>query len=404
MEHTTPAGGAWRVTVAGALALMAGIGFGRFSYTMLLPSTREGLGLSWTAAGLLATVNLAGYLLGSLLAGATSRRFGSRATGVGALLTLSVALAWMSITRDFLDASLARALAGVAGAIVYVQALGLVAAWFPERTRGLASGIMHTGNGTGLILTGLGLPWLVASGLVNGWRWGWGVLSLAVLATVPWAWISFRVPAALSQTVNGPPSRIASDRERRVEGPHVAYAILYGLFGVSYIIYLTFFAATLERRGLSLSESGLAWATIGTLSLMSGPLWGALSDRIGRHRSLAILFGVHAVAYLTFVYPSPWSAIISAVVFGTTAWGVPAIMTAAVAETGATADAMTALGRITTVMGLGQAAGPFLAGSLADATGIIESGLWISVIASLCGIILSLMNQKERRIEEGIAR
>jgi len=75
--HQTGSGqikGAWAVSVVGAFAVMAGLGFGRFSYTMLLPSTREGLDLSYTGAGFLGTANLAGYLAGSIMSGAVMRR------------------------------------------------------------------------------------------------------------------------------------------------------------------------------------------------------------------------------------------------------------------------------------------------------------------------------------------
>lgn len=51
--------GPWRLS--GALSIMARLEFGRFSYTMLLPSTREGLGLTYTGAGFLAIANMGGY-------------------------------------------------------------------------------------------------------------------------------------------------------------------------------------------------------------------------------------------------------------------------------------------------------------------------------------------------------
>jgi hypothetical protein len=51
---------------------------------------------------------------------------------------------------------------------------------------------------------------------------------------------------------------------------------------------------------------------------------------------------------------------------------------------------MAVFGRITTIMAASQAAGPYLAGSLADATGIINSGLWISIVAAVCGASWSL--------------
>jgi nitrate/nitrite transporter NarK len=118
---------------------------------MLLPSTREGLGLTYTAAGFLATANLGGYLVGSVVSSAVMRRLGPRVTATSALGALAVGLAWMAAAQGILDAALARALAGAAGAVAYVQTLGLIAAWFPKRTRGLASGVVHSGsNGEGL--------------------------------------------------------------------------------------------------------------------------------------------------------------------------------------------------------------------------------------------------------------
>src|SRR5439155_17163419 len=142
--------GAWAVATAGALSVMAALGFGRFSYTMLLPSTREGLGLTYSAAGFLATANLVGYLVGSAVSSAVMRRFGPRVTATSALGALSVGLAWMAAAHGIVDATVARAFAGAAGAVAYIQALGLIAAWFPARARGLASGVMHSGNGLGL--------------------------------------------------------------------------------------------------------------------------------------------------------------------------------------------------------------------------------------------------------------
>lgn len=178
---TPPSRAAWKVTAAGGLAVMAALAFGRFSYTMLLPPMREGLALSYTAAGFLATANLIGYLAGSMASGGIVRLLGARATAAGGLGVLALSLAWTGAAQSSAEAAGARALAGVTGAVVYVQALGLVAQWFPGRNRGLASGIMHTGNGAGLALTGLVLPLLLAAVPRTGWRVGWAALARAGL-------------------------------------------------------------------------------------------------------------------------------------------------------------------------------------------------------------------------------
>lgn len=378
----------WAVAIAGALVVMSGLGFGRFSYTMLLPATRQGLGLSYTAAGILGTANLAGYLLGSFASSAVAQRVGTQTAIAGGLAVLALSLAWMATAQGILVGVAARGLAGVAGAIVYVQALGLIGLWFPGRARGLASGIMHSGNGGGLILTGMGLPLLLATLPGEGWRAGWAALALATLATVPVGWAYCRSSAAEGGTPDPSSPDVPMPAQLRQTVRHssvAAYGGLYGLFGLSYIVYATFFAETLRSRGLSLSQTGLIWALVGTLSLASGTAWGALSDRIGRMAGLAVVFGLQAVAYLTFLNPISWSWILSGVLFGATAWGIPAIMAATMSDIGYAHGAASAFGRVTTVMGIGQAVGPVLAGAMADVTGNPSAGLWASAAAALGG-------------------
>jgi predicted MFS family arabinose efflux permease len=384
--------------VVGALAVMAGLGFGRFSYTILLPSTREGLGLTYTAAGFLATANLAGYLVGSSASGTIMQWLGPRATSTCALGVLALGLAWMGMAQGVADASLARALAGGAGAVVYVQALGLIAAWFPKRTRGLASGIMHSGNGLGLVVTGLGLPVMILTA-DNGWRAGWLLLGAASIIVVPLAWFCLRLPA--SQLNIMPDAGTVRGSLQAVQTASLTeYGIIYALFGLSYVIYVTFFAEILRGLGLPLATVGLTWAVVGSLSLGSGAFAGALSDRVGRNTALAVLFVLQGASYLVLIFGNGWPLVTSVVLFGTTAWGIPAVMAAAMSDIGRPEDAMAAFGRITAVMGVGQAIGPFLAGTLADATQVVESGLWISTGAAgvaVAWLILRLTWARERQ-------
>lgn len=376
------------MAAAGALAVMAAIGFGRFSYTLLLPPMREGLRLSYTAAGLLASANLAGYLAGSLAAGRLARRFGGGAATRGALCLLALSLAWTGAAAGAWDAGAARALAGAAGAVVYVQALGLVPAWFPEGARGLASGAMHAGIGAGLVLTGLGLPLLIGIAPATGWRAGWAALALVAAAVLPLGWRFLKAPPALPGTDGGHPP--GAGREGRASDgsdlPSLAtYGGLYALFGISYVIYVTFFAETLRARGLTPSQTGLAWAALGALSLGSGPLCGSLSDRLGRLQGLAVVFGLQGVAYVALLHGTGAGLIFSVALFGITAWGIPAVMAATMGQVVRPEDTTVALARVTVWMGTGQAAGPVLAGALTDATGIVSAGLWLSALAAACG-------------------
>ena len=57
----------WIVVFMGMLTTIGAHGFGRMAYTLILPEMREGLGITFTQSGLLASGNLAGYLILHLL-------------------------------------------------------------------------------------------------------------------------------------------------------------------------------------------------------------------------------------------------------------------------------------------------------------------------------------------------
>jgi MFS family permease len=153
--------------------------------------------------------------------------------------------------------------------------------------------------------------------------------------------------------------------------------VVYFFFGLSYIIYMVFFAAYLVKEmGLSQEWAGGLWALVGGLSIFCGVLVLGLSY---------ILYAVIKV---------PIGFYLSAILFGLTAWSIPTIMAAAAGDFVGPRLAPAGLGFITLFFGIGQALGPALGGYLADVSGSFTLPFLIAGVISLIGMVLSFYLKK----------
>ena len=172
------------------------------------------------------------------------------------------------------------------------------------------------------------------------------------------------------------------------------------MYGFSYIIYMTFFAAYLiKEMGLSQAQAGGLWALVGGLSAFCGVIWGSVSDLLGRKYGAALAYLTLAVAYIVFaLVKSPTGFYLSAIIFGLTAWSIPTIMAATAGDYVGAVLAPAGLGFITLFFGIGQALGPYVGGSLADATHSFLLPFLLAGAVSLLGTVTSLYLKKPAMI------
>jgi predicted MFS family arabinose efflux permease len=373
----------------GALAVLAALGFGRHSYTVIISAMKEGLGLSEIQAGDLATATMLGYLFSSVLCGALASRVGPRAVITASLLVGAVSLLLTGLASSFQGALAARVLTGIASGGANVPVMGLVSSWFAARQRGVATGIAVAGSSAGLFVTGLAVPAILAGFGASGWRVSWFFLAgAALLVAVACGVVLRNSPAARTRRVRAPHSiaRVLSS------GRMWHLGAVYLLFGFSYIVYSTFFARYLtSEAGFSARAAGAMWSGVGLASLASGFLWGTVSDRLGRKQALAIVYFLQFVSFLAFgAWRAPAGWWLSAVLFALTAWSVPAVMAAAAGDVMGARLAPAALGMLTAFFGIGQAAGPFAAARVAQSTGSYGGAFLLAAGAALAGALLSM--------------
>ncbi len=364
------------------LTVFCALGLGRFGYGMVLPAMQEQLGMTNTQTGALQSWNLVGYVVTVGLTGALAVHYGPRRVMTLALLVVGLAMLATGLASGFGGVAIGRFFAGVGGAAANVPAMGLITAWFAARHRGVATGIGVTGSSLGLIVTGPLVPVLLHRWGASGWRVCWLVFGgFALAACVVCAFLVRNHPEekGLGLVGDGPlPPSLRSATRTRLDWGAVyrsrylwQLATVYFAFGLSYIIYSTFFVKHLVRDiGMTTDAAGALWLKVGLVSTVSGFLWGTISDRCGRRFSLGAIFVLQGIAFLSMGATSArWGILLSAWLFALTAWSIPAIVAAMAADSFGTRLAPAALGVATIVFGLGQALGPYLAGMLADRTG-----------------------------------
>jgi MFS family permease len=168
--------------------------------------------------------------------------------------------------------------------------------------------------------------------------------------------------------------------------------MVYVAFGFSYIIYMTFFTKRLIAEGGYTPEAaGQLFSIMGWLSFLC-MIWGYVSDLIGRKGALVIVYLIQGAAFSLFaLWPEPSGFTLSTILFGLSAWSIPAIMAAACGDVLGPRLAPAALGFITLFFGIGQALGPSVAGAIADAVGSFSPAFLLAGGVAVLGAVGSAL-------------
>jgi MFS family permease len=320
------------------------------------------------------------------------------------------------LVEGFAGAIVWQALIGVGSGASNVPVMALMAAWFARRRRGFAAGLAVGGSSVAMILTGPLVPRLLDAYSPDGWRLAWFLFGGATIAIALASWLLLRNhPAEKGLLPIASEGEEADGKgEQRRTGPlpwrsvyrsatvwHLG--LVYVAFGFSYIIYITFFSKRLiSEGGYSAQQAGTLFMLVGWASLLCGVIWGALSDLIGRKRALIIVYGVQAVAYALFaLWPVPAGFTLSALLFGLTAWSIPAIMAATCGDVLGPRMAPAALGFVTLFFGVGQAVGPSVAGAMADASGSFVSAYLLAAAIALVGAFVASLLRPAATVYDG---
>ena len=367
----------WFIVLALALGPAVSNGLARFGYALVLPAMKKDLGWSYTLAGWINTSNAVGYLIGAIIALYLSRRISSaRLFSYGMVLTTLSILA-SGLTEDFTLLSLARLLAGIGGAPVFIAGAALVAGTWPDdpSKNALAIALYFGGGGGGILATAVTLPYILEGHGPQSWPVTWiamGAVGIAMcLICIP---VASRLNAGKTKPV-GMAGPLPINRLK-------ASLTGYFLFSAGYVVYMTFVIAWLQDNGATVHMVVICWSLVGIGVLFSPVLWRPILNGYTNGLPLAAASLATGMGSVIPLIVSDWFGVsFSALIFGLSFFIAPTAVTVFSRKNLHQHQWGAAVALYTTVFAAGQTLGPVGAGWVSDLSGDLANGL-------ICGGIL----------------
>ncbi|WP_245998521.1 MFS transporter [Halalkalicoccus subterraneus] len=268
-----------------------------FNYSAVLPAIVADWGLSGTHAGIVFAAFQAGYLAAIVPIGMlVDRRSPRGVIAIGATVTGGASLLFALFATGVISGTALRFIAGVGMAGVYVPGMRFVAEWYVEADRGTAMGVY-----VGTFSAGSGLSFLFAGTIAAAldWRTAIAATSIGALGVAPVILGLGRDAPGVDRAEGGFDLGVLRNRA------YLAAVGVYSwhnweLFGMRN--WLPAFLVTVPAIAATESPAFTASTLVGTAVALGGPgnlVGGALSDRVGRIRVIAIALVVSGLISAT---------------------------------------------------------------------------------------------------------
>jgi OFA family oxalate/formate antiporter-like MFS transporter len=219
---------------------------------------------------------------------------------------------------------------GIGGGAVYATCVGLAVKWFPDR-RGLAVGLTAAGYGAGAALTVIPIRYVIStSGYEAAFLW-FGLFQGGVVFILAWF---LRAPEP-GEMAAAPAAKVAQSSRNYTPKEVVSSPIFWILYVMFVMVSASGLMATAQiapiAKDFNVANTivffGASTLTAALIidSVANGsarPVFGWISDQIGREYTMAIAFGLGAGAYwlLGTLGTAPWAFVLFAALIFLT-WG-----------------------------------------------------------------------------------
>lgn len=271
------------------LSMCLGIGILRFSYTALLPGTREAFTWSTNFASLLGSANLLGYLIGAFTAmRLPQNRSMSNYIQIAAFAGMFSLLACAFSGFSEIWYIGWRIISGISGGLLMILSPSVVAQCCDLQDRFKINFIGFSGIGLGVLVATLFLPYLDRISIQTAWLI---LCGFALLIGICLSLLIQQFKPYLSEQTVAYPEKIPLNT--------VFYSLLfvYACSAFAYIPHSLFWIDYLSHQlGLSLFWINFNWILYGLGSALGAFSAYVLARKLGNFAALKILYSLYVLA------------------------------------------------------------------------------------------------------------
>jgi MFS transporter, OFA family, oxalate/formate antiporter len=389
------------------LLVMLAISSPQYTWTLFTRPLQAATGASLPAVQVAFTLVIILQTWFSPLQGWLIDQFGPRL-----LITLGAALSGLGwVLTSFTDTLIGLYLTyglfcGLGTGLVYVGVVGLMVRWFPDR-RGFATGIVAAGYGMGAMITTFPINSMIRDSGYRQTLLTFGII-LGVVGVLASLFLHRPQPGDV-------PSAPATDVASRGVGPNDMLKtpvfwlmfVMMTMMSTGGLMVTSNFASF--ARDFGVADALVLGAAALPLALtfdritngLTRPLFGWVSDTIGRENTMGVAFGIEACAIALLVVfrqnPALFVFLSGVVFFG---WGeIFSLFPSTLTDTFGTRYATTNYGFLYVSQGIGAIFGGPLAALLRDATGGWVPVFVLVILLDVSTALLGLFVLKPMRLK-----
>lgn len=393
---------------------------------LTLESIRQALDVSYAEIGLITSIYMVFYAGLSFAWGMAADKFGTRKAIVAACSLAAVGaiafgfLAPLGLIPAIVTWSITGC--GTAGLLMAILPK-IVSRWFAPNKRGMGMSLITPGANFSAIILGIVTPVIIAS---MGWEMSYVIFGIIYAAIAVFIAVFFREgPEEKGLAPYGAPAGVQAAPAPKMEETKAAEAKGNGQsaivrvlkmpitwhFGLFYIIYQVgymaasqYYVASIQSVGFTLAQASLGITWAGVLTILTELVLGQLSDRMERKNIMAFMVALNAVfgfGYYFYLTGTADPSLIVCYIFVaiiTASTGVITVIMTAAGEYYDDDIRATGTGVVGTINIVGRYLGPWIAGLMIDATGVVgNSFLIVGIAMAIAAVIAVLMPRKRAK-------